>query len=86
MAEQDSLYHKVIDDLYEQNVDHDRPRGSQFDYCEDITEKYIDKMSDIELQYWYDTYIAPLRGLHKETYPNGRQRHDSPRPTHQRCR
>ena len=59
MAEQDSLYHKVIDDLYEQVVDHDRPRGSQFDYCEDITEKYIDKMSDIELQYWYDTYIAP---------------------------
>lgn len=57
MAEQDSLYHKVIDDLYEQVVDHDRPRGSQFDYCEDITEKYIDKMSDIELQYWYDTYI-----------------------------
>jgi hypothetical protein len=52
-----SLYHKVIDDLYEQVVDHDRPRGSQFDYCEDITEKYIDKMSDIELQYWYDTYI-----------------------------
>ena len=38
MAEQDSLYHKVIDDLYEQVVDHDRPRGSQFDYCEDTTE------------------------------------------------
>ena len=57
MAEQDSLYHKVIDDLYEHVVDHDRPRGSQFDYCEDITEQYIDKMSDIELQYWYDTYI-----------------------------
>ena len=52
-----SLYHKVIDDLYEQVVDHIRPRGSQFDYCEDITEKYIDKMSDIELKYWYDTYI-----------------------------
>jgi hypothetical protein len=51
------LYHKVIDDLYEQVVDHDRPRGSQFDYCEDITEKYIDKMSDIELVYWHDTYI-----------------------------
>ena len=44
MAEQDSL-------------DHDRPRISQFDYCADTTEKYIDKMSDIELQYWYDTYI-----------------------------
>ena len=57
MAEQDILYHKVIDDLYEQVVDHDHPRGSQFDYCEDITEKYIDKMSDIELVYWYDTYI-----------------------------
>ena len=70
MAEQDSLYHKVIDDLYAQVVDHDRPRGSQFDYCEDITEQYIDKMSDIELQYWYDTYIAPLRGLHN------RRRHD----------
>jgi hypothetical protein len=67
MAEQDSLYHKVIDDLYEQVVDHDRPRGSQFDYCEDTTEQYIDKMSDTELQYWYDTYTAPLRGLHKET-------------------
>ncbi len=52
-----SLYHKVIDDLYEQVVDHDRPRSSQFDYCEDITEQYIDKMSDIELKYWYDTYI-----------------------------
>jgi hypothetical protein len=51
------LYHKVIDDLYEQVVDHDRPRASQFDYCEDVTEKYIDKMSDIELVYWYDTYI-----------------------------
>jgi hypothetical protein len=57
MAEQDNLYHKVIDDLYEQVVDHDRPRGSQFDYCEDITEKYIDKMSDIELVYWHETYI-----------------------------
>ena len=67
MAEQDSLYHKVTDDLYGQNVDHDRPRGSQFDYCEDTTEQYIDKMSDTELQYWYDTYTAPLRGLHKET-------------------
>ena len=67
MAEQDNYYHKVIDDLYAQVVDPDRPRGSQFDYCEDITEQYIDKMSDIELQYWYDTYIAPLRGLHKET-------------------
>jgi hypothetical protein len=51
------LYHKVIDDLYNQVVDHDRPRGSQFDYCEDITEKYIDKMSDIELVYWHETYI-----------------------------
>jgi hypothetical protein len=30
-----------------QVVDHDRPRGSQFDYCEDTTEKYIDKMSDM---------------------------------------
>ena len=61
MAEQDNLYHKVIDDLYNQNVDPDRPHGSQFDYCEDITEKYIDKMSDIELQYWYDTYINRSR-------------------------
>lgn len=94
MAEQDSLYHKVIDDLYEQVVDHDRPRGSQFDYCEDITEQYIDKMSDIELEYWYDTYIAPcpsgpLRGLHKETQHNERQRpnrYDSSRQSHQRCR
>jgi hypothetical protein len=51
------LYNKVIDDLYEQVVDHDRPRGSQFDYCEDITKKYIDKMSDIELVYWHETYI-----------------------------
>jgi len=95
MAEQDSLYHKVIDDLYEQVVDHDRPRGSQFDYCEDITEKYIDKMSDIELQYWYDTYIAPcpsgpLRGLHKETQHNERKkrplRDGSTCPTNTRCR
>jgi hypothetical protein len=89
MAEQDSLYHKVIDDLYEQVVDHDRPRGSQFDYCEDITEQYIDKMSDIELEYWYDTYIAPFRGLHKETQHNERQRpnrYDSSRQSHQRCR
>ena len=89
MAEQDSLYHKVIDDLYEQVVDPDRPRGSQFDYCEDITEQHIDKMSDIELQYWYDTYIAPSRGLHKETQHNGRQRpnrYDSSRQSHQRCR
>ena len=58
-----SLYHKVIDDLYEQVVDHDRPRGSQFDYCEDITEQYIDKMSDIELQYWYDTYINDKKDI-----------------------
>ena len=65
MAEQDNYYHKVIDDLYAQVVDHDRPRGSQFDYCEDITEKYIDKMSDIELQYWYDTYIAPCGAFTK---------------------
>ena len=90
MAEQDNYYHKVIDDLYGQVVDPDRPRGSQFDYCEDITEQYIDKMSDIELQYWYDTYIAPLRGLHKETQHNERRkrprRHGSTCPTNTRCR
>jgi len=57
VPEQNSYYHKVIDDLYEQVVDHDRPQSSQFDYCEDITEQYIDKMSDIELKYWYATYI-----------------------------
>ena len=57
MAEQDNLYHKVIDDLYEQVVDHDRPRASQFDYCEDTTEKYLDKMSEAELKYWYENFI-----------------------------
>lgn len=50
-------YEAVVDDLYEQVVDHDRPRASQFDYCEDITEKYLDKMSIDELKFWYETYI-----------------------------
>ena len=52
-----TFYEAVVDDLYEQNVDHDRPRSSQFDYCEDITEKYLDKMSMAELKFWYETYI-----------------------------
>jgi len=52
-----SFYEAVVDDLYEQVVDHDRPRSSQFDYCEDITEKYLDRMSLAELKFWYETYI-----------------------------
>jgi hypothetical protein len=71
VPEQDSLYHKVIDDLYEQVVDPDRPRGSQFDYCEDITEQYIDKMSDIELKYWYATYINKEARRAKEAIKDG---------------
>lgn len=52
-----TYYETVVDDLYEQVVDHDRPRSSQFDYCEDITEKYLDKMSMAELKFWHETYI-----------------------------
>ena len=52
-----TYYEAVTDDLYEQNVDQDRPRASQFVYCEDITEKYLDKMSMDELKFWYETYI-----------------------------
>jgi len=52
-----TYYEAVQDDLYEQNVDPDRPRASQFDYCEDTTEKYLDKMSEAELKFWYENFI-----------------------------